>query len=1142
VPENSNVKTSVFLAGLVFALGARPAQAAYNWGNVAIGAGGFVAGIESSPAQNGLFYARTDVGGAYRWNSATDSWVAITDMFPLSQGNYLGIESIAPDPTNANVVYAAGGMYEGSGNGVILSSTNQGASWTINTIGVVMGGNDMGRGIGERLTVDPNLPSTLYFGTRNAGLYKSTNSAATWAKVASFPTNGGNFTFSWNVPSGLGIVIVDGQGGTAGTASNTLFVAAADTQANSNLYRSNDAGATWTLVAGGPSGFMAHHAGLASDGTLWLAYSNDMGPYDFSGVALQGQVWKYKVSTGAWTNVTPPNTNWGGMAGGLSVDAQNPSHVAVSTLDWYTPDRILATADGGTTWNVIAQPAVSYWSTGVSTYNDNGVLYWYPGGATTIGTGPTNWVEALAIDPFNSSHAFHGCGAGIWESTNIQSGGTQGSGVVWNFNDAGLEETVPQFMMPSVGAGSAFLGVVGDLGGMRNTSLTSYSASGEYSNPTCNNNNGIDFAESGPNFVVRVGNSGVAASDVSYSNDNGVTWAPCTGALPGYGGPNQMASVAVGADGKTIVASPYSGKGSPAWSTNNGASWTTCTGLPSGALVAADRVTASLFYGTSAGTLYVSTNSGQSFSSAGTFTYNGAPRPVFGQAGEVWVADNNGGSLWRFTGVGTTNTKTQVAGVSAVYGVGFGKAAAGYTHPAVFIIGTVGGQYGFWRCDDGVGATAAAWTRINDNAHQYGWLQGCYIGGDENVFGRCYLTTAGRGYVYGDLVAGTPTPTASVTPSRTASPSPSPSATRTASPSATRTVTVSPSGSPTATGSPTPSMTPSGSATPAAGSPTGTVSPSRTASPSATATATPSVTHSPSATPTSSPVAATGTPTPTLSPSVSGTASPTASPSALVSATATVTDVPPGSTATASPSASPTLTEPFTASPSVTVSVTRSVTPNATPSPTATASGSLTASLTASPMASATASFTAGASPTPSVTASLAADSPTLTATATASPASTATVTAQPSASATLTTSGSPTVASSATPTSTILSPSPTPTALAGLSQTATPTVTGGTPGSGVLSILDMKPVPNPGAKAMAVKLSSACDALTLKVWSVNLVLVAEVQAGPCRAGWTTVPLPVESLPSGLYFATGSAIQGSRRSPPYRPVRLFLWR
>ena len=87
-----------------------------------------------------------------------------------------------------------------------------------------------------------------------------------------------------------------------------------------------------------------------------------------------------------------------------------------------------------------------------------------------------------------------------------------------------------------------------------------------------------------------------------------------------------------------------------------------------------------------------------------------------------------------------------------------------------------------------------------------------------------------------------------------------------------------------------------------------------------------------------------------------------------------------------------------------------------------------------------------------------------------------------------------------------------------------------------------MKPVPNPGAKAMAVKLSSACDALTLKVWSVNLVLVAEVQAGPCRAGWTTVPLPVESLPSGLYFATGSAIQGSRRSPPYRPVRLFLWR
>ena len=65
----------------------------------------------------------------------------------------------------------------------------------------------------------------------------------------------------------------------------------------------------------------------------------------------------------------------------------------------------------------------------------------------------------------------------------------------------------------------------------------------------------------------------------------------------------------------------------------------------------------------------------------------------------------------------------------------------GQSHPAVFIIGTVGGQYGFFRSDDGGGAS---WKRINDNAHQFGWLQGNYIGGDENVFGHGSLRLAWR--------------------------------------------------------------------------------------------------------------------------------------------------------------------------------------------------------------------------------------------------------------------------------------------------------------------------------------------------------------------------------------------------------------
>ncbi len=245
---------------------------------------------------------------------------------------------------------------------------------------------------------------------------------------------------------------------------------------------------------------------------------------------------------------------------GSASTVQNPSHILVSTLDWYTPDRLLLTPDGGTTWAVVAQPPVS-WNTSGSTYDDNGAAFWLVGGAQ-IGTGATNWVEAVAIDPFDSNHAMYGTGAGIWNSTNIGGAtGGRGQGVKWTFSDTGLEETVPIYLVPTVKG--AFLGSIGDLGGMRNTDLDAYSSSGEYATPTFTNTTGIDFAESNPDFVVRVGNSGMAATDVAYSTDNGVTWHATATAATGYNGPNYMGSVAVAADGTRFVVSPSNGHGTP---------------------------------------------------------------------------------------------------------------------------------------------------------------------------------------------------------------------------------------------------------------------------------------------------------------------------------------------------------------------------------------------------------------------------------------------------------------------------------------------------------------------------------------------------------------------------------------------------
>jgi xyloglucan-specific exo-beta-1,4-glucanase len=63
----------------------------------------------------------------------------------------------------------------------------------------------------------------------------------------------------------------------------------------------------------------------------------------------------------------------------------------------------------------------------------------------------------------------------------------------------------------------------------------------------------------------------------------------------------------------------------------------------------------------------------------------------------------------------------------------------------VFAVGIKSGTYGIFRSDD----AGASWTRINDDAHQYGMVG--TISGDPRIYGRVYVGTEGRGIVCGDI-------------------------------------------------------------------------------------------------------------------------------------------------------------------------------------------------------------------------------------------------------------------------------------------------------------------------------------------------------------------------------------------------------
>ena len=623
-----------------------------------------------------------------------------------------------------------------------------------------MGANDGGNFAGERLAIDPHLTSTLYMGSRYDGLWRSVNSGANWSKVSSFPVTG---------DSGNGVAwVIFGAAGSNGSATQTIYAGVwAVGSGSSNIYRSTDAGATWAVVPGGPSGMITPRASLGSDGMLWMTFDDSIS-------CKTGQIWKLNTATLAWSNVTPSNGPPSGQAGysGISVDAQNPQHAAITTYYWYGgTDKCFQTVDGGITWTVVANVQNSWDAGPFPNYNINGAAWThfcspYSGGAWLM--------QCIRIDPFNSNNAIYTTGGGLWSTANLLAS-PQPAGITWTFTDYGIEQTAVLFLCPSYKPG-VFFSALGDISGMRYTNLDQ-AAPTNYCNPQVGNTNCIDYAENNANVVARVGNSSATNSDVAFSADNGQSWAPAASAPPGYTTNTQMRSVAVAADGSRTLVCPNSGYGNPAYSTNSGAAWITCNGLPSGSDLSADRVNASVFYATNGSSLYRSSDGGANFSVVNS-TGGGIPRAVFGITDEIWVA--NGSGLFRYTNAGAT--QFQVANVSSANSVGFGKAAPGQSHPALYLSGTVSGTFGYFRCDDGAGST---WVRINDNLHQFGSAGWC--GGDQGAYGRMYIGTNGRGTLYCDSVpAGTPTMTPTFTPyqgtptsTQTPSPTPSPSSTQT---------------------------------------------------------------------------------------------------------------------------------------------------------------------------------------------------------------------------------------------------------------------------------------------------------------------------------------------------------------------------
>jgi xyloglucan-specific exo-beta-1,4-glucanase len=752
---------------------AAPSEA-YSFKNVRIDGGGFVPGIVFSRKERNLIYARTDIGGAYRWDQANRRWIPLLDWVGWDRWGYNGVVSMAADPVDANRVYVAAGMYTNSwdpNNGAILRSSDRGNTWQVTTLPFKLGGNMPGRGMGERLTVDPNDNRVIYFGAPEGnGLWRSTDRGVTWAKVAAFP-NAGNYAEDPSDPNGYGShrpgvvwVTFDEGTGTAGSPTRNIYVGVADAQ--NTVYRSTDAGATWTRIAGQPTGYIAHKGVLdTTNDYLYIATSDTGGPYSGG----HGDVWKFHTVSGTWTRISPvPSDSADQYYGysGLTIDRQNPNTLMVATqISWWPDVIFFRSTDGGATWTRIWD-YTSYPNRSLRYTMNISSVPWLTFGSNPAPPETTpklGWMtESMEIDPFNSDRMMYGTGATIYGTENLRQWDAAGGQITISPMVRGLEETAVLDLI-SPPSGAPLISGLGDIGGFRHTNLDAVPPM-MFTQPNFTSTTSLDYAETNPSIMVRAGNFTDSDrpndSHVAFSTDGGAHW--FQGTEPG--GVNNGGTVAAAANGSRFVWAPGDSGQPVVYSVGYGNSWSQSSGVPANAIVESDRVNPNKFYAYSGGRFYVSTNGGQTFTATAA---TGLPanavkfKAVPGAEGDIWLAGDTG--LFRSTNSGTSFTKLSAA--TEAVNVGFGKAAPGRSYHAVYTVATIDGVKGLYRSND----TGTSWVRINDDQHQYGNM-GEALTGDPRIYGRVYLGTNGRGIIYGDT--GT-TPTTPITPDPTTPTTPS---------------------------------------------------------------------------------------------------------------------------------------------------------------------------------------------------------------------------------------------------------------------------------------------------------------------------------------------------------------------------------
>lgn len=692
---------------------ARLSENGWEFSQVAMGGGGFVSGVFAT-SKEGLYYARTDVGGAYRYNSETERWESMSYGVSEEDNGFLGIAGLAFGESDPNRVYLlAGTSYLSGGRTALFISDDYGASFrrTELTDYIKVDGNGMGRGNGERLAVDPKNSDIVYAGGMSTGgLIKSTDGGVTFTAL-----DLGTDTVT-NNQNGICSIIIDPNSGDE--KSCTTIYAAISRKGDFNLYKSTDAGASWAPLENAPQDVMVQRMKYNGDGKIVITYADAEGPWNNN--RTSGGIFVLNTADDSFTDISPKKQAYGDVV----IDPANPDRMAACTENVYVlqptgafGDEFYVTTDGGKNWTLIND---------VMTFSANGVDW--------LSTTSMHWCSSMDIDPNNTSRVMVVSGNGIYACDNIWDAAPE-----FYFFAKGVEETVP-YELVSI-PGGELVTVVADYDGFSQPSAEEY---GSVHSSTAGSMCGIAVAAQNTDVWVKCGGD-KSKLGFWYSEDRGVTWKQAKKSpLPSvaHGG-----SVAVSADGKTFYWTPENGAYT-FWTEDKGVTWTQSEGGMNAKRLVADPVNPEYVYAASGSAFYYSSDRGRTFTANKELSVFSSTRPVVvpGVEGKLYypamglqVSEDHG------------KTFTRINTVSNCQMVGLGRGKNDGDPCTLFIWGqpTSDDPVGlYWSEDEG-----ATWSRINDDRLQFGGTgNGKFVYGDFNVYGRVYMSSLGLGVVYGDLV------------------------------------------------------------------------------------------------------------------------------------------------------------------------------------------------------------------------------------------------------------------------------------------------------------------------------------------------------------------------------------------------------